>query len=945
MKIVNKIFKSYSDREIKRIQPLVKKINELEAKYSAMQDKELAGQTEILKAELDKGKTLDDILPEAFAVVRETSKRVLGLRHFDVQLIGGIILHQGRIAEMRTGEGKTLVETLPAYLNALTGEGVHIITVNEYLAKRDSEWMSKIFKFLGLTVGLNLNQMTAAQKRKQYACDIMYTTNNELGFDYLRDNMVIYKEDMVQKKLNYAIIDEIDSILIDESRTPLIISGRSTKSTDLYEKANNFVLTLVKKEVIQEDAKDKEQVEEIENYDYVVDLKSKAATLTEKGAKKAEAYFGLENLNELENSDIVHNINQALQAHGIMRKDIEYIVKDGEVLIVDEFTGRIMEGRRYSNGLHQAIEAKEGVKIADESKTLATITFQNFFRIYEKLSGMTGTAMTEDKEFKEIYNLDVVEVPTNLPIARIDKTDTIYKTEDAKFNAILEEIKEAHEKGQPVLVGTVSIENSEKISKMLKKEGLKHEVLNAKNHEKEAEIVAQAGKYGAITIATNMAGRGTDIMLGGNSEFLAIEDMKRNGRTEAEIQEATAYYDTEDEYILELRKEFKEFNEKYKKAIESEKEKVIEAGGLKIIGTERHDSRRIDNQLRGRSGRQGDPGESIFFLSLEDNLMKIFGGEMVSRVYGKLGADENMPIQSRIIASSLENAQKRVEGINFDSRKRTLNYDDVMNAQREKIYEQRQSVLDGEDIHPYIIKMCEDTVLEIVYTYQQEMLENELNVEVFKQELINYLTIDTVPELERYIEEKAKLVKENITESDAKSKKNKNKQIIDIDVLIQQLTDKTLELLEAKKEQIGEEFSELERVILLKIVDDKWMEHLDNMEDLKNGIGLRGYAQKDPVVQYRVEGSKIFDEMITEIKLDVVKLIMHVYKEEKAERTTTVEITETKHGIPENVKIDNNPPKAKTEKHTPIVNSEIKVGRNDKCPCGSGKKYKNCCGK
>ena len=737
MSMIKKIFKSYSEREIKRIKPLVKKINELEESMKALSDSELSNMTVKLKEKLKDGKTLEDILPEAFATVREASRRVLGLRHYDVQLIGGIILHQGRIAEMKTGEGKTLVETLPAYLNALEEKGVHIITVNEYLAKRDSEWMGKIFRFLGLTVGLNLNQISSKEKRKAYNCDIMYTTNNEMGFDYLRDNMVIHKEDMVQRELHYGIIDEIDSILIDEARTPLIISGRSTKSTDLYKTANAFVQTLTKKEVIEEKAKDKEQAEDIANFDYVVDLKAKTATLTGKGAEKAEKYFNVENINDLENSELVHNINQALQANGVMKKDIDYIVKDGEVLIVDEFTGRIMEGRRYSNGLHQAIEAKENVRVADESKTLATITFQNLFRIYNKLAGMTGTAMTEDKEFKEIYNLDVVEIPTNLPIARHDNVDTIYKTEKVKFNAVIDEIKKSHEKGQPVLVGTVSIENSEKISKMLTKNGLKHTVLNAKNHEKEAEIVAQAGKFGAITIATNMAGRGTDIMLGGNSEFLAIEEMRRNGRTEAEILEATSYYETDDEYILELRKEYKEFENKFKEEIKEEKEKVIKAGGLKIIGTERHDSRRIDNQLRGRSGRQGDPGESIFYLSLDDNLMHIFGGEHVANFYTKMNLDENIPIKVKFIAKQLEMAQKRVEGINFESRKRTLNYDDVMNAQREIIYSQRRMVLDGDkDIDTHIRKMLSDTVDMILDTFKEELETKNGNRVVLRQEII-----------------------------------------------------------------------------------------------------------------------------------------------------------------------------------------------------------------
>lgn len=922
MSILRKIFKTYSEKEIKRIMPLVSKINSLEEEISKLTDKELREKTSYFKGLLNDGKSLDDILPEAFAVVREASKRVINMRHYDVQLLGGIILHQGRIAEMRTGEGKTLVETLPAYLNALTSKGVHIITVNEYLAKRDSEWMGKIFTFLGLTVGLNLNEMNQEKKREQYNCDIMYTTNNEMGFDYLRDNMVIRKEDMVQRELNYAIIDEIDSILVDEARTPLIISGRGTKSSDLYEKASNFVKTLSKIEVIEEDAKDKEQAKNLESYDYVVDRKSKTATLTEQGAKKAESYFKVSNINDLENSSLLHNINQSLQAYGVMRNDIDYIVKDGEVLIVDEFTGRIMYGRRYSNGLHQAIEAKENVNIADESQTLATITFQNLFRTYTKLAGMTGTAMTEDKEFKEIYNLDVVEIPTNLPVQRIDETDTIYKTEKAKLRAVVEEIKKSHEKGQPVLVGTISIENSEKISRLLTKAKLPHTVLNAKNHEKEAEIVAQAGKLGAITIATNMAGRGTDIMLGGNSEFLAIEAMRKKGRTEAEILEATSYYDTDEKEKLDLREEFKNFETKFKEEISAEKEQVQKAGGLKIIGTERHDSRRIDNQLRGRSGRQGDPGESIFFLSLEDNLMQIFGGEHVANFYTRMNLDENIPIKVKIIAKQLEMAQRRVEGINFEARKRTLNYDDVMNMQREIIYDQRKMVLNGEDVDTHIRNMLKDTVEALVDTFKTELETKGQNRDVARQEIINVLTID---------------IREHI-------KQDK----VDTAKLKELLLEEANRILDKKKEEIGEEFAELERVVILRVVDEKWMEHLDNMEDLRHGIGLRGYAQQDPVVQYRVEGSNMFDEMITDIKLDVTKLMMHVYKEEKIERKNTVEIVSTnQEEVDANVRITHNtnkPNKTVVEKQMPIVNKEKKVGRNEICE-KCGKKQKHCKGK
>ena len=683
-----KLFKTYSEKEVKRVMPIVNKINSLEPEMEKLTDHELKEKTEYFKKQLSEGKKLDDILPEAFAVVREASKRALGMRHFDVQLIGGIILHQGRIAEMKTGEGKTLVATLPVYLNALEGKGVHVITVNDYLAKRDSEWMGKLYKFLGLSVGLVIAGMDPQAKQKAYAADITYGTNNEFGFDYLRDNMVIYKNQLVQRGLHYAIVDEIDSILIDEARTPLIISGRANESSDLYKRADNFVKKLEAKVIVEEDVKDFEQAEDNEKYDYIVDLKAKSASLTQKGIKKAEEFFNLENFNDLENSTIVHHVNQALRANGVMKKDIDYIVKDGEVLIVDEFTGRIMYGRRYNNGLHQAIEAKEKVKIADESKTLATITFQNFFRMYDKLSGMTGTAMTEESEFEEIYNLDVVEIPTNKPMVRKDENDVIYKNEKAKFKAVVESVKESHVKGQPVLIGTVSIEKSEKLSKLLNEARIPHEVLNAKSHEKEAMIVAQAGKFGAVTIATNMAGRGTDIMLGGNSEYLAKEEMRKNRVPENLIEESNTYYETDDQEILRAREEFKKLVSKYDEKIKEEKQKVIDAGGLKIIGTERHESRRIDNQLRGRSGRQGDVGESRFFIGLDDDLMKIFGGDAITKVYNTLGADEDKPIASRLISRAVENAQKKVEGRNFSIRKNVLKYDDVMNAQRVIIYKQ-----------------------------------------------------------------------------------------------------------------------------------------------------------------------------------------------------------------------------------------------------------------
>ena len=924
MGLFKKIFGTYSEKEVKRVMPIVEKINSLEPEMEKLSDKELADKTNYFKEQLANGKTLDDILPEAFAVVREASKRVLGMRHFDVQLIGGIILHQGRISEMKTGEGKTLVATLPVYLNALTGKGVHVVTVNEYLAKRDSDWMGKVYRFLGLSVGLILSRMDPVAKRQAYNADVTYGTNSEYGFDYLRDNMVIRKEDMVQRGLNYAIVDEIDSILIDEARTPLIISGRANKSSDLYKKADSFVRKLTPKVIIEEDAKDVDQAEDNEKYDYIVDLKAKSATLTQKGTKKAESFFGVENLNDLENSDLVHNINQALHAHGVKKKDIDYIVKDGEVLIVDEFTGRIMYGRRYSDGLHQAIEAKENVKIADESKTLATITYQNYFRMYEKLSGMTGTAMTEEAEFKEIYNLDVIEIPTNKPLIRKDLTDIIYKNEAAKYRAIIADIKEAHSKGQPILVGTVSIDKSEKLSKLLDKEGLKHEVLNAKNHEKEAEIIAQAGKFNAITIATNMAGRGTDIMLGGNSEYLAKQEMRKLKYSEELIVQATAFNETKDEEILEARKKFKELEEKYDKEIKEEKEKVIEAGGLKIIGTERHESRRIDNQLRGRSGRQGDPGETRFYLALDDNLLKIFGGDMITNIFERGNLPEDLPIEVKLVAKTIETAQSKVEGRNFSIRKHILSYDDVMNVQRDIIYSERRKVLDGENIRDNIISMLNESVEMFVETYRPEIEDNSINRETLANEIFANFVITDVDALK---EEK-----------------------IHVKELLEELQEKVLAAYEQKEASIGEPIRELERVVLLKVVDNKWMDHIDNMDELKNGIGLRAYGQKDPVVQYRIEGGEMFDEMIAQIKLEVAKIMLHVRKQEKtAERKSAVSITSASmdrsaiDGM--NIEGETVPNKSSNEKAQQIKNDGPKVGRNDPCPCGSGKKYKNCCGR
>ncbi len=898
-------FKTYSEKEVKRIKPIIEKINSLEEGISKLSDSELQAKTNYFKEQLKNGKTLDDILPEAFAVVREASKRVLGMRHFDVQLIGGIILHQGRIAEMKTGEGKTLVATLPVYLNALTGEGVHVITVNDYLAKRDSEWMGKLYRFLGLTVGLAISGMDPNQKRTAYNCDITYGTNNEFGFDYLRDNMVIYKEQLVQRKLKYAIVDEIDSILIDEARTPLIISGRANESSDLYKKADEFVRRLTPKVIVEEDVKNAEQAEDNEKYDYIVDLKAKSASLTQKGIKKAEENFRLDNFNDLENSTLVHHVNQALRAHGVMKKDIDYIVKDGEVLIVDEFTGRIMYGRRYNNGLHQAIEAKEHVKIADESKTLATITFQNYFRMYEKLSGMTGTAMTEEKEFEEIYNLDVISIPTNKPMIREDLNDAIYKNEAAKFRAVVKSIKESHEKGQPVLVGTVSIEKSEKLSEILKREGIKHEVLNAKYHEKEAEIIAQAGKFGAVTISTNMAGRGTDIMLGGNSEYLAKQEMRKRKFTPELIEQATAFNETDDEEILEARKTFRDLEAKFSEEIKEEKQKVIDAGGLKIIGTERHESRRIDNQLRGRSGRQGDPGTSRFYIALDDDLMKIFGGDMITTIYDRLGADEDMELQNKMLSNAVESAQKRVEGRNFSIRKNVLQYDDVMNTQREIIYKQRRQVLDGEDLKDSIIKMMNSEVETIVGFYARE--EN-INKEALLQDIMNTFNVDNIQSL--------------------------NEQKFNANDVIKEVQDKIMNKYAQKEENFtSEKLREVERVVMLKVVDEKWMDHIDSMDELKDGIGLRAYGQKDPVVQYRIEGFDMFDQMIEDIKHDVVKILLHLEKSGTVKRTETTKITGA--GLEDSAikLVDGNTPSKDGNVNKTVVNDSKKIGRNDPCIC------------
>ncbi len=907
MNLLKSLFGSYSKRELKRIDPIVKQVLALEDKYKAMSEEELKAVTPALKARLAAGETTDDILPDAFAACREASDRVLGMRHFEVQIIGGIILHQGRIAEMKTGEGKTLVATLPAYLNGLTGKGVHIVTVNEYLARRDSEWMGKLYRYMGLTVGLIRHDQDNNERREAYGADITYGTNNELGFDYLRDNMVIYKQNKVQQRgHHFAIVDEVDSILIDEARTPLIISGQGDKSTDLYTKADKFAKTLTMYKV--KELNDKESQDDIEG-DYVVDEKAKTATLTPEGVAKAERYFGVENLMDADNMTLLHHINQAIRANGIMKLDVDYVVKDGEVIIVDEFTGRLMFGRRYNEGLHQAIEAKEGVKVERESKTLATITFQNYFRMYDKLSGMTGTAMTEETEFQEIYKLDVVEIPTNRPVIRIDDPDSVYKTEKAKFNAVIEQIIQCHEKGQPVLVGTVSIEKSELLSNMLKRRGIQHEVLNAKFHEKEAEIVAQAGKKGAVTIATNMAGRGTDIMLGGNPEYLAKHEMRRMEFPEEMISEATGFGDTDDEELLHARKTYQELEKKFKAQIKPEAEEVREAGGLFIIGTERHESRRIDNQLRGRSGRQGDPGETRFYLSMEDDLMRLFAGDRIYNIMDSLGIDENTPIEHSMLTNTIENAQKKLESRNFAIRKNVLQYDDVMNRQREIIYSQRDKVLNGEDMKDYIQKMLEETIEANVKSYITGEDKDSWNFEGLRDHYMGWLT---TPDDFRY--DRVEL--ENT----------------EVDYIIKMLTERAKELYQKREEEFGSNLMrEIERVMLLRMVDTKWMDHIDAMEELKKGIALRAYAQKDPVVEYRLEGFDMFDEMIASIQEDTVRLCLtiQIRKEEEPKREQVAKPIE--------------PASDKTDSTSRTVKK--KPGRNDPCPCGSGKKDKKCCGK
>ena len=958
MGIISSIFGSYSKRELRRIEPIKNKVLALEEKYKAMSDKELRSQTDYLRGRLVDGETLDTILPDAFAVCREASSRVLNMKHYPVQILGGIILHQGRIAEMRTGEGKTMVETLPAYLNALEGKGVHIVTVNDYLAKRDSEWMGKVFRFLGLSVGLIVHDKSPAQRREAYACDITYGTNNEIGFDFLRDNMVTDKRQMVQRPFNFAIVDEVDSILIDEARTPLIISGQGEKSTEMYKMADRFARTLQATRVVELDVKeDNDQIEG----DYIVDEKAKTATLTPQGVAKAERAFGVDNLMDPENMTLLHHINQAIKAHGCMQNEVDYVVKDGQVVIVDEFTGRLMQGRRYNEGLHQAIEAKEGVEVMKESKTLATITFQNLFRSYKKLSGMTGTGMTEEAEFREIYHLDVVEVPTNKPVIRIDHDDVIFKNEHGKYLAVIAQIEECHKKHQPVLVGTITIDKSEMLSKMLKARGIKHEVLNAKYHEKEAEIIAQAGKKDAVTIATNMAGRGTDIMLGGNAEYLAKDAMRKKGYDERLINEATGFGETDDEEILEARKTFAELESKFKEQIAPEAEEVRQAGGLYILGTERHESRRIDNQLRGRAGRQGDPGESCFFLSMEDEIMRLFGGEKVQKMMEALKIEDTQPITTKMLTNSIEQAQKKVEGRNFTIRRNVLQFDDVLNKQRELIYEQRNKVLDGEDCHGYILSMIHETIESTVDQYLPDTeIHDNWNLDGLRDHYMGVIT------------DKDDLRYDDVNELAEVSKKD----------IVKMLDEKAIAKYEQKDVAYGKEFMRtMERRILLQNVDQKWMDHIDNMDELRQGIYLRSYAQHNPVVEYRIEGFEMFDAMVAAIREDTVRMLLTM-QVKFAPRSQAVQLdpneniavaedsdgTEAQQmrgpGGADVAEMQPRMPKMVSRSPESLMRDTVaglagengeaprkqpvrvqKIGRNDPCPCGSGLKYKKCHGK
>ncbi len=905
MSLFSKIFGTYSEKQVKKLTPVVNKIEALAGKYSAMSDDEMQAQTPILKQRLANGETLDDILPDAFALVREAADRVLGTRHYRVQLIGGIIIHQGRIAEMKTGEGKTQVATLPAYLNALTGKGVHVVTVNDYLAKRDSEWMGKLYNYLGLSVGLIVHGLTNEQRKAAYAADITYGTNNEMGFDYLRDNMVIYKDRIVQRGHEFAIVDEVDSILIDEARTPLIISGMGDESDELYKRTNDLVKRMTCFRIKEIDAK---VGHDDIDADYIVDEKAKTAVLGKSGIKKAEQYFGIENLADGENMEYMHYLDNAIRAYGVMQRDVNYVVKDGQVLIVDSFTGRIMPGRRYSNGLHQAIEAKENCKIERENKTQATITFQNYFRMYKKLSGMTGTALTEETEFREIYSLDVVEIPTNKPVMRRDMNDLVYKTMAGKYHAIINQIRECHEKGQPVLVGTVSIDKSELLSDMLKREGIKHNVLNAKLHEREAEIVAQAGMFGAVTISTNMAGRGTDIKLGGNSEFLAKQKMRDEGCDEDEIAEATSYAHTNDPVKLELRERFRKYEEELDEKIKPEAEKVRAAGGLFIIGTERHESRRIDNQLRGRSGRQGDPGASRFYLSMQDDLMRLFGSDRILSVVEAMGLPEDQPIDAKILSSSIESAQKRLEGQNFERRKNVLQYDDVMNRQRELIYGERQAVLNGEDLRDKIHKMMYEYIDDGVSKFCSSHIPDEWNIEGLRGYFRGVLCGDD--DFRYSIEELEKLNTEAVSDM---------------------LKKRADERYAAQEELFGNErFREIERIILLENVDRKWVDHIDAMDDLISGVGLNAYAQRNPISEYKIVGSQMFDEMIENIRTDTVRMLLCVVPRRPIERKQVMTAA--------------NDMNVGGEKKITVVKTKAqKVGPNDPCPCGSGLKYKKCC--
>ena len=908
MSFLKKIFGTSSQREVKAIMPLVEKIEALEDEYKALSDQQLQAKTPEFQQRLKDGETLDDILPEAFAACREAAWRVLGMRPYRVQLIGGIILHQGRIAEMKTGEGKTLVATLPAYLNALAGKGVHIVTVNDYLAKRDSEWMGKVYRFMGLTVGLVIHGVMGQDKKAAYDADITYGTNNEFGFDYLRDNMAIYSQELVQRGHYFAIVDEVDSILIDEARTPLIISGQGEKSTQLYTVVDQFVSKLTCQRIAKVDDKEEEDVNI--DADYIVDEKARTATLTARGIKKAEEAFNIENLADPENTTLSHHINQAIKARGVMKRDIDYVVKDGQVIIVDEFTGRLMFGRRYNEGLHQAIEAKEHVEVANESKTLATITFQNYFRLYDKLSGMTGTAMTEEEEFGTIYELDIVEIPTNKPVQRVDHHDVVYKTEAGKLRAVVSQIEECHEKGQPVLVGTVSIEKSEELSDMLKRRGIKHNVLNAKNHEKEAEIVAQAGKLGAVTVATNMAGRGTDIMLGGNAEYLAKADLRKAGMSDELIAEATGYAETDNQEILDARKMFADAEAKYKDEIKEEAEKVREVGGLFILGTERHESRRIDNQLRGRAGRQGDPGESRFYLSLEDDIMRLFGSERVMGMMEKLGVDEDTPIDAKILSNAIENAQKQVESRNFQTRKNVLQYDDVMNTQREVIYKQRRQVLDGEDLQGSIQNMIHTMVENAIQGHMGE--QKHMDAESFREATALFHTMFLQPG--------------ELALTDEELQKYNEQQLVEL------VENRAKEVYAAKEQEIGSPLMrELERVLMLRVVDEYWMDQIDSMNDLKQGIGLRAYAQTDPVVAYKKEGYEMFEQMVAAIQEETLRrlFLVRLRKNEEVKRERVAKITGESGASDGTVRKQ---PQRKA----------IKIGRNDPCPCGSGLKWKKC---